>query len=138
MSASVFLACLCIGAMLLASTFHKYCQPAQYEDVGKSYGLKRRRWEPVSAWEDRIWQATKRRLDTSDALMYAAFAAGLIVYFPPRQRPTMPAGVTWTTGVDFACGLPFVVWLPNEHPLAVAFRAAHATPPEEPSAHEPE
>lgn len=119
---------ICAGAIAAARAFHRYCLPAQYENVGKRYGLKRARWEPINVWEDRIWRVTERRLDTSEALTNEALAAGSISYFPPRQRPPMPAGVTWTTGIDFACGLPFVVWLPDEHPIAAAFRAAHEGP----------
>jgi hypothetical protein len=121
----IAIVCVYVAAIPIPRFLHRYFIPAQYERVAARYGLKRGRWEPIDVWEDRIWRMTERRLDTSEALTNEASTLGLIRYFPPGQRPSMPAGVTWTTGIDFARWQPFVVWLPDEHPLAGDFRLAH-------------
>lgn len=84
-----------VASYVIPNIVCKYFSPAQCEHVGSRYGLKRAKWEPIRAWEARIWRATERRLDTADRLMDAAINAQSIHYFPPGQRPKMPDGVTW-------------------------------------------
>lgn len=104
----------------------RYFEKAQYEDVGKRFGLKRLRWEPHHEWEARIWQAQKEVLDASDALVEEAQRAGTWKFFPPRERPSMPESVTWTTGLTFQPHgtVPIIWWLDNGHPAAVRYRQA--------------
>jgi hypothetical protein len=106
-----------------------YMVPAQYEDVAKRYGLIRRRWEHIDAWEKRIFQATEDESTAASALVEEAQARGTFSFFEPYKRPPMPKGLTWTTGIGFFGGglmAPYIAWLPDEHPLAKRLRTTRA------------
>jgi hypothetical protein len=115
-------------ALLIVSiwpiVWHRYFEKAQYEDVGKEFGLRRTRWEPLKNWEARIWAAQKELLDASEELTREAERIGTWRFFPPRQRPSMPDSVIWTTGIDLSTMTPIIWWLNNDHPAAVRYRSA--------------
>lgn len=117
---------LFVAGVLLWGWWARYKASSDHEDLARCYGLVRASGESLSAWERRIFLANREACDSSKALVDEAQQLGLFRTFPPRQRPSMPEGVTWTTGIAFypTHWEPYIAWLPNTHPLAVRYRLA--------------